>query len=29
LIDRFVTKQPHLASIVAALRSNKRLSKPD
>jgi hypothetical protein len=29
LIDRFVMKQPHPASIVAALRSNKRLHKPD
>jgi hypothetical protein len=29
LINRFVTKQPHPASIVAALRSNKRLRKPD
>ena len=29
LIDLFVTKQPHPASTVAALRSNKRLCKPD
>jgi hypothetical protein len=29
LIDHFVAKQPHPASIVAALRSNKRLRKPD
>ncbi len=28
LINCFVTKQPHLASTVAALRSNKRLRKP-
>jgi hypothetical protein len=29
LIDHFVMKQPHPASIVAALRSNKCLRKPD
>jgi hypothetical protein len=29
LIDLFLTKQPHPASTVAALRSNKRLCKPD
>jgi hypothetical protein len=29
LINHFVAKQPHSASIVAALRSNKRLRKPD
>ncbi len=29
LIDHFVAKQPHPASIVAALRSNKRLRKAD
>jgi hypothetical protein len=29
LIDHFVAKQSHPASIVAALRSNKHLCKPD
>jgi hypothetical protein len=29
LINHFVAKRPHPASIVAALRSNKRLCKPD
>jgi hypothetical protein len=28
-IDRFVQRQPHPASIMGSLRSNKRLRKPD
>jgi hypothetical protein len=28
-LDRFIKRQPHTASVIASLRSNKRLRQPD